>query len=246
MHLTVDVCPWTPDRKAEPMSRVSDASDAARVHDGTPLGDECPSGGAAPLHDRLAPFYDQLYAPVELMGGRARRIRTIRGASGDVLDIGVGTGLNLGLYSPTVRLTAIDTSERMLERARARAARLHRSVHFWLANIERMPFESESFDTVTATFVFCSVEHPIRGLQEVWRVLRPWGQLRLLEAVRPRRAPFAALAAGVSPLTRRLLGADLTRDLEADLPLAGFEILRVRREGIWREIVARPERSRSI
>jgi ubiquinone/menaquinone biosynthesis C-methylase UbiE len=233
------------------MSRVPDASDTAYDHAGTPVDVGVASGGesstdlVATLHGRIAPFYDALSAPVELLGGRARRHRTIRGATGDVLEVGVGTGLNLHLYPPTVRLTAIDVSGCMLERARARAARLHRSVHFWLGNVERLPFESESFDTVIGTYVFCSVEHPVAGMQEVWRVLRPGGQLRLLEAVRPRLAKFAAAADTLSLLSRRLFGSSLNREIEADLALAGFEILRVRGTGIWREIVARPEQGSS-
>jgi hypothetical protein len=81
----------------------------------------------------------------------------------------------------------------------------------------------------------------MRGLQEAWRVLRPGGQLRLLEPVRPRHALFGAIADRLRPLTDRLLGADLCRDVDTDLPLAGFVVLRVRRQGIWREIVARPD-----
>lgn len=227
------------------MSRVTDARHMAHDHEGTRPHDAAPPDGeastdlVAQVHDRIAPIHDHLYALLELMGGRARRMRTIRGATGDVLDIGIGTGLNLGLYAPTVRLTAIDVSERMLERARARAARLHRSVHLWLGNVERLPFASESFDTVVGTYVFCSVENPVRGLQDVWRVLRPGGQLRLLEPVRPRHALFAAMADTVSPLSRRLFGSSLICDIEAHLALVGFETLRVRGTGLWREIVAR-------
>lgn len=203
-------------------------------------GDDGSSVRVAETYDRLAPFYDWLRAPVDVLGAARRRSRIIRGAVGDVLEIGIGTGRSLGLYPSSVRLMAIDVSARMLERTRARAARLNRSVDVRLASVECLPFEPASFDTVTATCVFASVEHPVQGLQEAGRVLKPGGQLRLLEHVRPRNAVLATLFAGLNPLTRTLLATEITRDIEADVLAAGFEILRVRRWGIWREIVARP------
>lgn len=202
--------------------------------------DDDSSARVAEIYDRLAPFYDWLQAPVDVLGGTKRRARIIRGAVGDVLEIGIGSGRNLGLYPSSVRLMAIDVSAGMLEQTRARAARLNRSVDLRLAGVECLPFASASFDTVTGTCVFSSVEHPLRGLQEARRVVKPDGHLRLLEHVRPRRAVLATLFDALNPLTRRLLGTEINRDIETDVEAAGFEILRVRRSAIWLEIVARP------
>lgn len=196
----------------------------------------------AELYDRLAPFYDWLQAPLEVPRGLKRRARVMRGAVGDVLELGIGTGRNLGLYAPAVRLTAVDVSERMIERARLRAARLNRSVDVRLARMERLPFEPASFDTVTGTSVCCAVDDLAAGLQEVRRVLKPTGQLRLLERVRPRRAVLGRVVDYLSLVSRPLLGLALNRDVEGAVEAAGFEIVRVRAEGVWREIVARPAR----
>lgn len=227
------------DTRPRHMLDAEDVSDMLRDH-AEASEDDVPSAGVAETYDRLAPFYDWLQAPVDVLGGSKRRARIIRGAVGDVLEIGVGTGLSLGLYASSVRLMAIDVSAGMLEQTRARAARLNRSVDVRLASVECLPFASASFDTVTGTCVFSSVEHPLRGLQEARRVVRPDGQLRLLEHVRPRRAVLGTVFDYLSPVTRRLLGTEINRDIEGDVQAAGFEILRVRRSGIWREIVARP------
>lgn len=205
-----------------------------------PPTDEAPFGRVAQTYDRLAPFYDWIQAPLEFPGGRKRRVRILRGAVGDVLEIGIGTGRDLGLYPKAVRLTAIDVSERMIERTRLRAARLNRSVDVRLAGAECLPFEASTFDTVIGMCVLSSVSDLGRVLQEVARVLKPGGQLRLLEHVRPRGRWLGVLADSVTPIVRRLLGADLNRDIEAALGEEGFEILRVREGGVWREVVARP------
>ena len=193
----------------------------------------------ARVYDRLASVYDLMEAPMEWMGGRSRRKRVIGGARGDVLEIGVGTGANLEHYPGDVSLTGIDISEKMLDRARGRAASLGREARLELADAESLPYADDSFDTVIATCVFCSVDDPVQGLREVRRVVRPDGEVRLLEHVRPRNPILGKLFDLVSPITRRLMGPEINRRTEENIRKAGLEIIEVRRDGIWREIVAR-------
>ena len=192
------------------------------------------------VYDRVASFYDWYEGPMDWLGGRARRARVISGARGRVLEIGVGTGRNLEFYPPAADLTAIDISERMLARARRRATALGRRVELRHADAGALPFPEASFDTVTATCVFCSVEDPVGALEEARRVLKPDGEARLLEHVRPRNPVLGKLFDWITPVTRRLLGPEMNRRTESNVRAAGFDISGVRRNGIWREIVARP------
>ncbi len=198
------------------------------------------STGDARVYDRIAPIYDLMEAPMEWLGGRSRRERVIGGACGEVLEVGVGTGRNLALYPPDAEVTGIDISERMLERARRRASHLERSPELRVADAESLPFDDDRFDTVTATCVFCSVEDPVRGLEEIRRVVKSDGEVRLLEHVRPRNPVLGKVFDWLTPLTRRLMGPEINRRTEENVEAAGLEIVEVRRDGIWREIVARP------
>lgn len=190
-------------------------------------------------YDRLAPLYDLCNGPMELLGLRARRRRLLARARGRVLEAGVGTGRNLGYYPAGLELTGIDVSARMLARARRRAQQLPSQVELRQADVQTLPFAEASFDTVSAGCLFCSVADPVQGLRELARVLKPDGQLLLLEHVRPESRLGGLLADLLSPLSRRLFGPSLNRRTEENARAAGLELVEVRRDGIWREIVAR-------
>lgn len=194
----------------------------------------------------MAPIYDWFEAPMDQIGGRARRERVIAAARGRVLEIGVGTGRNLELYPSggEIEVTGVDISQRMIERARRRARKLGRAAEVRRADAQALPFPDASFDTVTATCVFCSVADPVRGLAEARRVLRPGGEARLLEHVRPENPVLGKLFDWLTPLMRHVFGPEINRRTESNVRAAGFEIVDVRREGIWREIVARAAPSR--
>lgn len=175
---------------------------------------------------------------MEAMGGRARRRRVIERAQGRTLEVGVGTGRNFPLYPEAVQLIGVDISRRMLARARRRGETLGRTVRLVRASAEALPFRDGTFVTVTATCVFCSVEDPVRGLREVRRVVSPEGKVLLLEHVRPTNTVLGRLFDWLSPLTRRILGPEINRRTEETVAAAGLVISQVRRDGIWRELVA--------
>lgn len=212
--------------------------EAGSVHADQGAAFDVATARVADLYDRVARVYDWFLAPLEWCGGSKRRARILRGAAGDVLDLGIGTGYSLSLYPSGIRLTAIDVSERMLERARARASRAHRSVLFWRASVERLPFDNESFDTVTATYLWGTVSSPAVGLEEVARVLRSGGQFRMLELEGPRLPGVRLLSRWLLQLPRAVLGQPPAEDIVDDLQEAGFTILRIRRSGVWREVIA--------
>ena len=190
-------------------------------------------------YDRIARFYDLFDKPMDLMGVQRRRKRLQHQARGKTLEVGVGTGRNLGLYPAGVDLTGIDVSANMLARARRVAATDDIDATLALADVHDLPYDDGSFDTVTATCVFCSVADPVAGLTEVGRVVHPDGQVLLLEHVRPRNPILGWLADRLAPVVSRLIGPQINRRTEDNVVAAGLEITEVRRWGVWREMIAR-------
>jgi ubiquinone/menaquinone biosynthesis C-methylase UbiE len=109
---------------------------------------------AALVYDRVAGVYDSYTAPMEALGSRTARRRLFGRSRGRVLELGIGTGLNLASYPAEVELTGIDISPRMRDRARRRAAQMGIPANLRVADIEALPFPDDSFDTVTASCVF--------------------------------------------------------------------------------------------
>ena len=144
----------------------------------------------------------------ERLGMRARRRRLLAGATGRVLEIGAGTGLNAELYPPGLeRLVLAEPDAAMARRLRSAVERNGIAAEVAESPAESLPFEDASFDTVVSTMVLCTAADPRAALAEVSRVLRPGGRFRFCEHVlsdSPRLArwqrrlagPWAAFAEG--------------------------------------------------
>jgi ubiquinone/menaquinone biosynthesis C-methylase UbiE len=104
-------------------------------------------------------------------------------ATGEVLEVAVGTGLNLASYPAEVTLTGLDLSSGMLELARSRARDLGRAVTLQEGSAHELPFAEASFDTVVCTFGLCAIPDPAAAVGEMTRVLRPGGRLILVDHV---------------------------------------------------------------
>lgn len=104
-------------------------------------------------------------------------------AVGQVLEVAVGTGLNLPHYPSHVTVTGLDLSERMLSIARSRAGQLGHPATLWEGNAHALPFPDGSFDTVVCTFGLCAIPDPVAAIDEMIRVLRPGAQLILVDHV---------------------------------------------------------------
>lgn len=153
-----------------------------------------------------------------------------------VLEIGVGTGKNFPYYPPSMEVTAIDISPAMLERARQKAERDGINVPLELQDAQDLQFPEDSFDTVVATFVFCSVPDPVQGLREAARVLKPGGQFLVLEHVLSHKPILHSLMKLANPLAVRLSGANINRETVENVRHAGLSIVSV--EHLWADIVA--------
>ncbi len=176
-------------------------------------------------YDRLARFYDFLEAPIERLRFAAWRTKLqdrIRGER--ALEVGVGTGKNLPYYPRNAEVTAIDLSPRMLEGARKKASALGLEVNFMEMDVQHLDFPENAFDTVFATFVFCSVPDPVLGLQELNRVCKPDGKLLLLEHMRPGNPFLGLLFDMFNPMVVRMMGANINRRTMENVKKAGWKI----------------------
>ena len=194
-------------------------------------------------YNRIAPIYDALEAFTERAAFDAwRRELWAAVPAGRVLEVGVGTGKNLPYYPAGAQVTAIDLSERMLERARRRAADLGTQVDLRLMDAQRLEFTDGAFDAAVATFVFCSVPDPLLGLRELGRVVRPGGDIWLLEHMRVDRPVIGRLMDLFNPLVVRVMGANINRRTVENVRRAGLTVVEVEhlRGELVRLIHARP------
>ena len=117
-------------------------------------------------YNRIAFLYDFMEAPMECLRFASWRQRlTDRIAGPAALEVGVGTGKNFAYYPQDVSITAIDLSPRMLARARKRLNKFDLHINLREMDVQQLDFADHSFDTVFATFVFCSVPDPVMGLR---------------------------------------------------------------------------------
>lgn len=183
-------------------------------------------------YDAFAACYDPLVAPLEGRYLRPWRRELMRHVHGEVLEVGVGTGANLGLYPEGVRLTGIEPSAGMLARARQKARRLGLAVELLEAGVEGLDLPDDRFDTVVSTLVFCAVRDPLAGLDQVRRVLKPGGSLVMLEHTRSCRTCLNLLLRAVTPATRALFGEHFDRATADTVQAAGLTLVENRLLGL--------------
>lgn len=146
-------------------------------------------------------------------------------AGGDVLEIAVGTGLNLPHYPPGVRLTGIDQSPEILEFARRRASVIGREIDLGLADAMALPFSGGSFDTVVCTFALCEVPDEGQAIGEALRVLRPGGSLLLADHVVSTNALVRGGQHVLEAVTIRMSGEHFTRRPSVHLEAQGAQVV---------------------
>ncbi len=133
----------------------------------------------------FAALYDRSLKGTEEAGLRDMRRRLLAEARGRTIDLGAGTGANLGLYPAAVsELVLIEPDPHMAKKLRHRLAEAGNPAELIEAPAERLPFEDASFDTAVFTLVLCTVPDPAAALVEVARVLRPGGRMLFIEHVR--------------------------------------------------------------
>ena len=169
-------------------------------------------------------------------------------ATGDVLELAVGTGLNLTLYPQNVlRVLGVELSERMVDLARARIseAGIGDRIEVTQGDVQNLDLPGESFDTVLSTYTVCTIPSPEAALAEAWRVLRPGGRLIMVEHGPAARQWVRAGQRLINPLSIRLQADHILRD---PVPLAldaGFEIVDSDQTGwsglVYRVVTTKPQ-----
>lgn len=193
-------------------------------------------------YQRLAPMYDRVESMLE---ARYRAWRTAlwqRVTGSHILEVGVGTGKNMPYWPRGAHVTGLDLTPGMLARAQRRAVQLGLGLDLRLGDVQALDLPDASFDAAVASFVFCSVPDPVQGLRELGRVVRPAGQIVLLEHVRVAGL-FGRLMDGLNPLAVHLLGANLNRPTVDNVQAAGLIIEQVTNlgmGGMYKLIEARP------
>jgi phosphatidylethanolamine/phosphatidyl-N-methylethanolamine N-methyltransferase len=156
-------------------------------------------------YDRWAPIYDLVFGGV-FSKGRDAAIQATNRIGGRVLEVGVGTGISLPLYSPHVRIFGTDISEAMLNKARRRVSdlRLKNIEGLAVMDAEKLEFPDNSFDVVMAQYVVTAVPNPENALNEFARVLRLGGELIILTRVSADAGMRRFIEQQLQPVVRRL------------------------------------------
>ena len=201
------------ERKVDPSEELVSGSDAAtRALSVTAVENDFVAG----VYDKLAKVYDIIFGPT-LHPGRLRAIERMDIQSGErVLEVGVGTGINLSLYPKNCSVTGIDFSESMLEIARERAERKDiRNVRLLQMDAADLKFADNAFDIVYAPYLISVVPDPVRSPDEMRRVCRPGGRVILLNHFLSPNLFLSRVERLISPFTIHI-------GFKADLDLPAF------------------------
>ncbi len=199
------------------------------------------------IYDSLASGYDEAMRPLERWLLRRLRAQTLAAlpASGRVLEVGCGTGLNFAYYPPEARVVASELSTEMLKRARDKERPAH--VALVQARVETLPFPDDFFDAAFATLLFCSVASPQKSFTELRRVVRDGGTVALLEHVRPRGI-LGLLFDVLNVFSVALFDDHFNRRTALEARRAGFQVQSVEPHafGIINVIVLKKESERDL
>ena len=191
-------------------------------------------------YDRMAKFFDfiERRGGLRLKQWRALLWSKIEGSI--LLEVGVGTGANLPYYPEGVKVTAIDFSANMLKHAREKVNRQKKNVILEEMDVQSLRFADNTFDTVIASLVFCSVPDPVRGLIEMKRVCKPGGKVVPLEHVLSSHHLLGFIMNLLNPLVLWMIGDNINRKTVENVTKSGLVIEKVTNlGGIFKLIEAR-------
>ena len=188
-----------------------------------------PTARQKQVWDKAAPGYDKqiaFFEKIQFAGGRQWLGARARGR---VLEVAIGTGLNLPCYPAEATITGIELSSAMLAIARQRAADLRLDADLREGDAEQLPFDNASFDTVVCALALCTIPRPAAAIAEMRRVLIPGGHLLLLDHIGSTWPPVYAAQWLLERITIRMAGEHFTRRQLPLVQAAGFQVMETER-----------------
>lgn len=175
----------------------------------------------------VAAVYDTFMVPGDKLGFEQVRKSVAKKATGRVLEIGAGTGLNFRFFDNASCIFAIEPDKFMLKRA---IKRIRNCAALVQAEAEQIPFPDNSFDTVISTLTFCTIRNPLRAVAEIRRVLRSYGRFYFAEHPIAEHRIIAKAEKVLTPVWKKLAaGCHLDRDIVSYFEDGGLELVEIDR-----------------
>lgn len=173
-------------------------------------------------------IYDTAMKPLEKTRFEKIRASLVQKAHGRVLEIGFGTGANFRYYKNVERVDAIEPNPAMGKQAVKHIKKSRIPIYLYQAKAEQLPFADNSFDSVVATLVFCTIPEPLRALQEIQRVSKPGAKLLLFEHVKMDHKMMGKTQEALTPLWKKLCdGCHLNRNTLELVKSSGWNVQKV-------------------
>lgn len=180
------------------------------------------------MSKKFSKWYDFFMVPLEQ--GKFKKIRRelLQEANGRVLELGSGTGINFPFYDK-VEVTAIEPSADMIKRSGQRKDAAMVPIEIFQAGAEQLPFADNTFDTVVATLVYCTIPDVEKAFDEMKRVCKPDGQILMFEHIKMRQPFLSQLQERLTPYWKRICdGCCLDRDTVGYVKKKGLSIIQLK------------------
>jgi ubiquinone/menaquinone biosynthesis C-methylase UbiE len=176
----------------------------------------------------FANWYDFFMNPLEKKKFKRIRKELLSNARGKVLELGSGTGINFPYYEKVEAVTAIEPSQHMIERSQAKRKQAVVPIEIVQASAEELPFAANTFDTVVATLVFCTIPNPEKAILEMKRVCKSGGKVLLFEHVKMENRFLSTLQDWLTPVWKKICdGCCLNRNTIDLLKAHDISVLKV-------------------
>ncbi|WP_318503339.1 class I SAM-dependent methyltransferase [Bacillus sp. T3] len=165
------------------------------------------------MSSSFARWYDFFMSPLEQSKFKKVRIELLASAHGRVLELGSGTGINFPLYRGVDHVMAIEPSQHMIDRSQEKHKQAVVPIEIVKASAEQLPFDDNTFDTVVATLVFCTIPNMKQAIEEMKRVCKPEGEILLFEHVKMENKALSTLQNMLTPAWKKICdGCCLNRE----------------------------------